>query len=390
MKISILVLDLSHNCLGRAYILAKILQRRHDVEIVGPMFGKGIWVPVINDKKVQYKSVKFYNRFISIPKLKELYCKIDGDVIYAVKPLFNSFTIGLIKKFFTKKPLILDIDDWELGFFIDFYKNKKFTDKIFYLLKEPFRFFLKPSDSFLWEIINEKMVRFADKITVSNNFLKERFGGVIIYHGRDTDTLNPERFNKQLFKQKYGINGKIKIAMFFGTPRPHKGVEDLVEAVFLIESKDIILIVVGVNERDQYCKDLIKTAEEKLGERLRMFGLQSFEKIPEFLSLADVIVIPQRGSYSTIGQVPAKVFDAMAMAKAIIATNVGDLPEILDDCGWIVEPGNPEQLSRMIQHVLSNYKKAKEMGIKARQKCIEKYSWDVMEKVLVGVFEKYG
>ncbi|GAI86618.1 unnamed protein product [marine sediment metagenome] len=164
MKISILTPDLSSNNLGRAYILAKILQRRYDVEIVGPMFGEGIWEPFTNDKKIQYKSVKFYNKFISIPKLKELYSKINGDVIYAIKPLFNSFTIGLIKKFFTKKPLILDIDDWELGFFIDSYKSKRFTDKIFYILKEPFRFFLKSYESFLWKIINEKLVRFADEI----------------------------------------------------------------------------------------------------------------------------------------------------------------------------------------------------------------------------------
>ena len=49
MKISILTPDLSHNCLGRAYLLAKILQRRYEVEIVGPMFGEGIWESVINN-----------------------------------------------------------------------------------------------------------------------------------------------------------------------------------------------------------------------------------------------------------------------------------------------------------------------------------------------------
>ena len=42
IKISILSPDLSHNCLGRAYLLAKILQRHYEVEIIGPMFGEGI------------------------------------------------------------------------------------------------------------------------------------------------------------------------------------------------------------------------------------------------------------------------------------------------------------------------------------------------------------
>lgn len=39
MKISILTPDLFHNCLDRAYLLAKILQRRYEIEIVGPVFG---------------------------------------------------------------------------------------------------------------------------------------------------------------------------------------------------------------------------------------------------------------------------------------------------------------------------------------------------------------
>jgi glycosyltransferase involved in cell wall biosynthesis len=100
-------------------------------------------------------------------------------------------------------------------------------------------------------------------------------------------------------------------------------------------------------------------------------------------------VIPQRKNFASVGQVPAKVFDAMAMAKPIIATNVSDLPEILDGCGWIVEPENPEQLAETIQYVLNNSQEADIIGQKARQKCIEKYSWDVMDKILMRVFGKY-
>jgi hypothetical protein len=133
MKISILAPDLSHNGLGRAYILAKILQRRYEIEIVGPILDKEIWLPVINDKNIKYSSLKFYGKFISIPKLKKLYSMIDGDVIYVIKPLFNSFTIGLIKRFFTKKTLILDIDDWELGFSIGSYRDKSFIGKLLYI-----------------------------------------------------------------------------------------------------------------------------------------------------------------------------------------------------------------------------------------------------------------
>jgi glycosyltransferase involved in cell wall biosynthesis len=177
--------------------------------------------------------------------------------------------------------------------------------------------------------------------------------------------------------------------MFFGTPRLHKGIEDLIKAISVIEDQDVVLVIVGIDDRDQYSKNLAKTTKKALGRRFKGFGLQPFETVPEFLTMADVVVIPQRKNFATMGQMPAKVFDAMAMAKPIIASNISDLPEILDGCGWIVEPENPEQLAEKIQYVLDNPEEAKAMGNKARQKCIEKYSWDAIENVLVEMFKKY-
>jgi glycosyltransferase involved in cell wall biosynthesis len=87
--------------------------------------------------------------------------------------------------------------------------------------------------------------------------------------------------------------------------------------------------------------------------------------------------------------VPAKIFDAMAMAKPIIATNVSDIPEILDSCGWIVEPENPRQLAETIKYVFEHPVEAKENGKKAREKCKREYSWNTMEKILIEVFRKY-
>jgi len=46
-------------------------------------------------------------------------------------------------------------------------------------------------------------------------------------------------------------------------------------------------------------------------------------------------------------------------------------------------------LAEKIQYVLNNPEEAEEMGNKARQKCVEKYSWDAMEEILLKVFRMY-
>ena len=388
MKISILTPDLSHNCIGRAYLLAKILQRRYEVEIVGPVFGDGIWKPVANDKSITYKSVKIHGLFFKpYWQIRELAKKIDGDVVYASKPLFTSFGVGLLKNTFNKKSLILDIDDWQMGFIKEHYRGLSFLHRFGSLAASTL--FLYSMGSYWNTLFGEKLSHLADEITVSNSFLQDKFSGTIVWHGRDTETFDPAKFDKYLLREKYQIENTKKVVMFFGTPRAHKGIEDIIKAVSLIEARDTLLVIVGVDYKDSYCQNLVETAKKVMGKKFKGFGLQPFEKVPEFLAMADVVVIPQKRNLSTVGQVPAKVFDAMAMAKPIIATNVSDLPLILDGCGWIVEPDNPEQLAETIQYILNNHEEAEEIGWKARQKCIDKYSWDAMGAVLVEVFGKY-
>ena len=371
MKISILSPDLSGNCLGRAYLLAKILKRRYDVEVAGPVTGSGIWAPVAGDKSVTYVTDG----------------KISGDVIYASKPLCASFGKGLLLKITGKRPLVLDIDDWELASIKEGYKRFFREKRLLRLLEAA----ILPNrrDSYLPARIMQGLIPGADGITVSGRTLQKMFGGRIVWHARDTRAFDPARFDGKALRQKYGLNDDEKIILFFGTPRPWKGIEDLITAVKMAGGKKTRLVAVGLGA-DRYSGDIARKGKAELGSSFLWFGIQPFEAVPEFLSMSDVVVIPQRADAATMAQVPAKVFDAMAMAKPIIATGVSDLPEILEGCGWIVPPANREKLARTIKDVLENQGEAEAVGKKARKECERSYSWDAAEKELAGVFEKYN
>jgi hypothetical protein len=65
MKISIISFDMAHNCLGRAYLLAKVLQRKYKIEINGflfPIYGDKIWKPC-DTGEFNY-SVGFFHPFV--------------------------------------------------------------------------------------------------------------------------------------------------------------------------------------------------------------------------------------------------------------------------------------------------------------------------------------
>jgi glycosyltransferase involved in cell wall biosynthesis len=365
-RISILNFDLSDNSLGRAYILALALSEYYDVEIIGPAKKGYIWEP-LRDSDIKITKVPYSRLPLLLLKLPAILKKIDGDVIYAVKPRFTSFGFGLLKKLFYNKPLFLDIDDWEVGFYL----KKRFWNRL-----SRFVHVTNPNGLF-WTWLLQFFIRYADRVTTVSTFLKNKYGGVIIPHAKDTCFLDPLRFKNDELKRELGLAGK-KIVMFLGTPRQHKGLEEAVEAVLMIDNPDLILMIVGANMNGKYEKKL----QASRSGRFFMIGFVSIKELPRYLMLSDVVIIPQRITPDTIGQIPSKIFDAMSLARPIISTKVSDIPEILSDCGIIVNPESPNELSSAIKWVMENPEKASQMGRRARKRCNELYSLKTIRRKL--------
>ena len=372
MKISFLCFDLSENSLGRAALLARTLARHHPVTLVGPAKQETIWYPLRDlDLPTKTFAWKRYPAFVSV--IRQMMRAMDGDVLFACKLRPTSFGVGLLKKWISGKPLIVDIDDWELGF----YYRAGFWGRVGRFLN-----FSNPNGlPHTW--LMEKLVNFADEITVSNKFLENRFSGTLLYHCRDTTILDPDKFDSDRAKEKLGVKNK-KVVMFLGTPRKHKGVDDLVLAMNKIDNPDTRLVIIGADDGEKsFSGDC-----QMRNEQLVVLPMIPFKDLPEHLAAADVVVIPQRDTSDTVGQMPAKIFDAMAMAKPIVSTRVSDIPEVLGDTGYLVDPGNAEQLASAINHVFNHPEEARLKGKQARERCIARYDIKGMEKQLLELVEK--
>jgi glycosyltransferase involved in cell wall biosynthesis len=114
------------------------------------------------------------------------------------------------------------------------------------------------------------------------------------------------------------------------------------------------------------------------GDQVTFYGQQPFEDIPKWVAAADLIVVPQKQTLANRGQIPAKVFDAMAMAKPVIATSISDLPEVLNGCGIIVDSESPTAIANAIEDLHFNPEKARVLGRAARRRCVEKYSYKAL------------
>jgi len=375
MRISLLVSDFSDNCLGRAYILGKMLQSQFEVELVGPLFGERIWPPC-DTNEFTYKAVRCIPVFPPFLKsMRKIENLISGDIIYASKPWFTSFGIGIWSKAKRKRPLLLDIDDWELGWYLP-YRFRKMVSLSARTLLE--------ANGFLSTCVLEKMIFLADGITTASRFLQNRFGGEYIPHARDTEFLDPSQYDKESVRRELGLRDE-KIIMFLGSPKPHKGIENLFCALRYLKRRDVKLLIIGAENGFASRYRLPKDVDPLVVVR----GMIPFRRIPEYLACSDLVVIPQSKVPSNCAQVPAKLFDAMAMAKPIISTDISDMPEILKGCGFIAEPDNPKDVADRIAFILRNRAEARETGQKAREKCIREYSTKVVGERLINYVQEF-
>ncbi|MCU0525184.1 MAG: glycosyltransferase family 4 protein [Elainella sp. Prado103] len=384
-KISILVSDLSSSGAGRwggavrPFLLAQALQQiGYPVELVGFTCDGAPAVQSTPELPIKTVVGSTYPSFVqSIQQLRQ---QIDGDILYAYKPKPSSFGVGLLDRWHTKRPLLLDIDDWELSWHGgDQWRYQPTPKQLFRDLGKA-NGALRQPDHPLYLGWLERWICQADAITTHTQFLQNRFGGAYVPNGKDVSLFDPQRVTGRSIKQQYGLSD-YRILMFPGAPRPYKGVEDVLMALDRLNQPNLRLVIVGGSPYDDYDQQLLS----QWGRWIVKLPKIPHHQMPEVIAAADVIVVPQRDSAAAQAQFPLKLTDGMAMAKPILATRVGDIPKILADTGYLVDPGSPDQLATTIEQIFANPTVATQQGQRARQRCIEYCSIETMAANLAQV-----
>lgn len=324
--------------------------------MVGPQFGEGAWSPLAGSP-IRRHAVRARRHPWFVGTLPALLDGVDGQLIYASKPRPTSYGLGLLARARRRRPLILDIDDWELGFF---YRSGVWG-RVGRALN------LADPNGLTWTWCCERLVGRADALTVASRFLERRFGGTLIPHVRDTEAWDPAHYDARAVRAALGV-GDRPLVMFLGTPRAYKGVEDLVAAVDRLPGEPVLALV-GARAGSEPARRWAARS------RVRLVGEIPFDDVPRYLVAADVVAVPQRATSDTLGQVPAKIFDAMALARPIVATSVSMIPEILAGCGVVVPPGDVGALADALAGLLADRAGAAVLGQRARQRCIAAYSF---------------
>lgn len=364
LKITVIAPDLSGGGTTRVYLIANALQQLGcEVTVVGFQFAHKLYpLPPSNLNVCAIPTSRSLKYLVNLSRLLP---QIKGDIIYAIKPRPTSLGTALLKKLTSRQPVLVDIDDWEMSWFEPYRPSPK--QLIRDVLKSDGALH-NPEHPLHLEWM-ENLVATANGVTVTTQFLKQRFGGHYLPNSKDTTVFDPANHDPLASRQKYGLSA-YRVLMFPGTARPHKGLEDILIALDQLNQPDFRLVIVGGRKPDSYEDDLF----ERWGRWLIKLPRFTIDEMAEVVSAAHVVVVPQRNVATAKAQFPLKLTDGMAMAKPILATTVGDIPDILGGTGYLIPPSAPEQIAAQLTAIFQNIEAANQRGLLARARCIEHYS----------------
>lgn len=181
--------------------------------------------------------------------------------------------------------------------------------------------------------------------------------------------INLEAFNSEMMAR----NNNAPIILYFGTLIRKKGllelplifnevIESIPDAKLVLVGKDASDIITGNSSTWEMMKPIFT---KKAIKNVNYLGGVPYSEMKNHIENANVCVFPTFAE-----ALPVSWLEAMAMQKAIVASNVGWAPEVIDDGenGFLVHPTNHILFAQRICELLNNENKGEQFGIVAKEK----------------------
>jgi len=346
-EVIVLSPDLAANAVGRAVVFAELLRDVRLVTIAG--WSSGAVHPLVHGRGLRLETV-----MTRVVPPHELRSRMSRATVIASKPLWRSYGWALR----WSNRVVLDIDDPELA-----------------LATADFRTFVRASATLASPLITaglQSMRGWAHGLTVSSGALQTRFGGSVIPHARDETLFTDELRDMDRARARLGLAADQRLVAFVGTARVHKGIRSLLHAAAQIPTVEFAVVGLESDRLAGY-------------PNVRFVPRLSYADAMRWVAAADVIVVPQLRSAVGLAQAPAKLVDAMAVGRAIVATDLPPIREICGDAALLYDPASEDGLVGSLRTMLDDAALRSELALRARRRFEAQLSVAAVRPRLEGV-----
>ncbi|ODS38990.1 MAG: hypothetical protein A7315_03000 [Candidatus Altiarchaeales archaeon WOR_SM1_79] len=212
----------------------------------------------------------------------------------------------------------------------------------------------------------------------------------VIPNGVNTNLSKP--MDKAACRKKLGLEEGYFCLGFVGSFRAWQGLDTLIEAMKVVKDKgfhSIRCVLVGDGESMNYLKDIVN--RYGLHREIVFVGRIRYEEVSEFINAFDVCLAPfKRERNEKIGLSPLKLYEYLACARAVIASRVQGVSEVIErgKCGYLFEPGDATDLALRIFESYGEWDRLPKLGHNGRILVEKNFSWEKIARSVENVLRQ--
>jgi len=186
-------------------------------------------------------------------------------------------------------------------------------------------------------------------------------------------------------KMEMGFEKEDFICFYHGAITNKRGVIELVDSFRIIKSREcnIKMLILGGRSFDQSVDNILKIIDRNnLQDTVRHHGWVDYAKIPEFISIADLCIVPLPDIDWWRVSSPLKLMEYIACGKNILLTDMVAHTNVVGRTSnyfWVREP-TPESFAEKIEEAYKCYKENPhifyEKGMAERERLVDKITWE--------------
>jgi glycosyltransferase involved in cell wall biosynthesis len=284
--------------------------------------------------------------------------------------------IALILKLIFQKKVIFDMHE-NYPQALRVFEKKGIID---YLFKNPIlaekleKYAIKKADKII-VVVEENKIRLK-KLGISSEKI------IVVSNTVDLETfkLNSKSLvDLSMYENKY-------IILYSGTVSPERGLDTPLSAMKYLgsESFELLLIILGDGKAVEKLNRI--SIENKLENRVELVEWCGHEKLPDYISRANLCIIPQPNNDFINTTIPHKLFEYMAISKPVLVSDAEPLKRIVEETnsGLVFHSNDSIDFAEKVRLI---YKSKINFGSNGRKAVEEKYNWSYDAKNLVSMYQ---
>lgn len=210
----------------------------------------------------------------------------------------------------------------------------------------------------------------------------------IVPNGVDTSRFTPIPKDEELASQ-LGVAGKTVIG-YVGSVLDYEGIELMLEAAEVMNRtrEDFHVLIVGDGAELERFQHYVE--EHELEHVVTFTGRVPHEDVERYYSLIDITPFPRLPLPVCEMVSPLKPFEAMAMGKAVVSSDVAALKEIVTPGvnGYLHEKGSTESLIEQLTRLLDDPEHTRRIGAQARDWVVENRDWRRLATLIAETYDE--